>query len=435
LQAFNQLPVGWTWARLGDISENVDTVNPIDTPDKEFLYLDITSIDDQQRVTNPKRILWKSAPSRARQLVRTGDILFSTVRTYLRKIAYVSELYDNQIASTGFCVIRPYSPINSKFIFLLTQTDRFVNALTELQRGTHYPAVRNSDVLAQVIPLPPIFEQNRIVSKITELFAQSKVAKESIDKIKPIMKKLRQSILFAAASGQLTANWRLDNPNVESASEFLDPIVRMSNNNPDARVNIEELPKIPQSWEWTSLQAISEIRGGITKGKKYNGKKTIQLPYLRVANVQDGYLNLSEIKTIQALPEDIERYRLKKGDILFNEGGDRDKLGRGCIWNEEIRDCIHQNHVFRARLLSDNILPDYVTIFSKSKLARSYFFKFASQTVNLASLNMTALKNLPIAIPPKSEQEEIFHLVNEYLSLADRIEQFCQKARDNRSLA
>jgi type I restriction enzyme S subunit len=142
-------------------------------------------------------------------------------------------------------------------------------------------------------------------------------------------------------------------------------------------------------------------------------------------------LDLSEIKTTQALPEDLERYRLKNGDILFNEGGDRDKLGRGCVWNEQIRDCIHQNHVFRARLISDIILPEYVTIFSKSEFARDYFFRSASQSVNLASLNMTALGNLPVAVPPKPEQEKILHLVNEHLKLADRVEQSCRKAKDS----
>ena len=119
-------------------------------------------------------------------------------------------------------------------------------------------------------------------------------------------------------------------------------------------------------------------------------------------------------------------YRQTQGVVIAHAN-----KGRGCVWNEEIQDCIHQNHVFRVRLLSDNILPEYVTIFSKSKLARNYFFKSANQTVNLASLNMTALGNLPVAIPPKCEQEEILHIINEYLILIDRVEQFCRKAKDN----
>lgn len=121
--------------------------------------------------------------------------------------------------------------------------------------------------------------------------------------------------------------------------------------------------------------------------------------------------------------------RLTRGDILFNEGGDRDKLGRGCVWNEEILDCIHQNHVFRARLRSDEILPEYVTIYSKSDFARDYFYNSASQTVNLASLNMTALGNLPVAIPPFVEQKEIVHVVGEHIKWVTNTEEACQKAK------
>ena len=96
------LPVGWEWVRLVDISSKIETANPENYPDKEFLYLDIDSVDNsQQKITNPKTILGSEAPSRARQIVKSGDILFSTVRTYLKNIAYVEEQYDNQIASTG----------------------------------------------------------------------------------------------------------------------------------------------------------------------------------------------------------------------------------------------------------------------------------------------------------------------------------------------
>jgi len=98
------------------------------------------------------------------------------------------------------------------------------------------------------------------------------------------MKKLRQSILFAGASGKLTTNWRRNNPNVEPASKHLGPIIRKARSNHSTiGSNIEKLPKIPESWEWVPLKVISEIRGGITKGKNYKGKKTVQLPYLRVA--------------------------------------------------------------------------------------------------------------------------------------------------------
>lgn len=98
--------------------------------------------------------------------------MFSTVRTYLKNIAIVDDVYDGQVASTGFCVIRPRVPINSKFIYYFIQTDRFLNPLNRLQRGTNYPAVRNSDVFCQIVPIAPVPEQDRIVAKLEELFTK-----------------------------------------------------------------------------------------------------------------------------------------------------------------------------------------------------------------------------------------------------------------------
>ena len=127
-------------------------------------------------------------------------------------------------------------------------------------------------------------------------------------------------------------------------------------------------------------------------------KKTIKALYLRVANVQDGFLDLEDIKDIEILPEDLSKYHLEYGDILFTEGGDRDKLGRGTIWRNEIDECIHQNQVYRARLAGIHILPEYISLAAKTEYSKDYFFRNASQTVNLASINITILGRLPRAI-------------------------------------
>ncbi len=94
-----------------------------------------------------------------------------------------------------------------------------------------------------------------------------------------------------------------------------------------------------------SLEQISEIRSGVTLGRVLAGK-TVRLPYLRVANVQDGRLDLSRIKEIEVLESEAEKWKLSSGDLLLTEGGDWDKLGRCAVWREEIPNCIHQNHIF-----------------------------------------------------------------------------------------
>lgn len=194
-------------------------------------------------------------------------------------------------------------------------------------------------------------------------------------------------------------------------------------------INNDELLDIPETWVWDRLVNISHIQGGVTKGRQFGNKKTIMLRYLRVANVQDGFLDLSEIKEIEVLPEDKEKYKLQNGDILFTEGGDRDKLGRGTIWRDNIQNCIHQNHIFRARVYSNSLSPDYISLAAKSDYARSYFFQNASQTVNLASINLTTIGNVPIAIPSFPEQKEIVHRVESLFKLADAIEGRYEKTK------
>lgn len=217
------LPEGWVWTRLGEIVSEIERGNPKDTPERDFIYLDIASIDNsQQKITNPKKYFGKNAPSRARQIVKSGDILFSTVRTYLKNIAIVNDIYDGQIASTGFCVIRPYDLINQRLIFYLVQTDFFLNPLTQIQRGTSYPAVRDSDVFAQFIPIPPLSEQHRLVAKVEELFTKLDAGVKSLEKTKAQLKRYRQAVLKYAFEGKLTEEWRETHREiVEPASELL----------------------------------------------------------------------------------------------------------------------------------------------------------------------------------------------------------------------
>jgi type I restriction enzyme S subunit len=207
------LPEGWVWVRLVEVAGEVEMVNPKKNPDKEFLYIDIAAIDNEkQSIVNTKIYSGKNAPSRARQLVKSGDILFSTVRTYLKNIAIVNEAYDGQIASTGFCVIRPNTNINSRFIFWYVQTDDFLNPLNQLQRGTNYPAVRDSDVFEQPLPLPPLPEQRQIVSEIERRFSVADEVEKVVDQSLKQAERLKQSILKRAFEGKLVPQDPEDEP-------------------------------------------------------------------------------------------------------------------------------------------------------------------------------------------------------------------------------
>jgi type I restriction enzyme S subunit len=161
----------------------------------------------------------------------------------------------------------------------------------------------------------------------------------------------------------------------------------------------------PRRYQLEPLGACAHVVSGVTKGRQLNGRPTVELPYLRVANVQAGRLDLSEIKTITALPSDLDALRLQKGDVLLTEGGDYDKLGRGARWRGEIENCIHQNHIFRVRVDQEKLVPEFFEAYLQTPFTREYFLRCAKKTTNLASINSTQLRALPIHIPPIAIQE------------------------------
>ncbi|MDE2267794.1 MAG: DUF559 domain-containing protein [Betaproteobacteria bacterium] len=182
------------------------------------------------------------------------------------------------------------------------------------------------------------------------------------------------------------------------------------------------LPELPQGWVWASLDMLGDIASGVAKGTKTNGiTPTREVPYLRVANVQRGYLDLSEVKTILATQRDIEELTLMNGDVLFNEGGDRDKLGRGWVWRSEISECIHQNHVFRMRPYLPEVLPELISHHGNT-FGQLWFQNAGKQTTNLASINMTMLRAFPVPVAPADEQMEILEQIRVQLDILEQQE-------------
>jgi len=155
------------------------------------------------------------------------------------------------------------------------------------------------------------------------------------------------------------------------------------------------------------LDDVAVVQTGIAKGKPTTNSDGVALPYLRVANVQDGYVDLSEMKEIVVEAGAVERYRLRAGDVLFTEGGDFDKLGRGCVWRGQVDPCLHQNHVFAVRVRPEILIPEFLAMYAASPRGKAYFLSCSKQTTNLASINSTQLRLLPLALPPLPEQRKI----------------------------
>jgi type I restriction enzyme, S subunit len=185
---------------------------------------------------------------------------------------------------------------------------------------------------------------------------------------------------------------------------------------------------IPKGWEMARLEQVAKIQTGLAKGKK-GLKNVVSLPYLRVANVQDGYLDLSEIKEIEVDSDQIDRYLLRNEDLLLTEGGDFDKLGRGSLWYDQIKPCLHQNHVFVVRVDKNKLIPYFFSQQVGSSYGKAYFLSCAKQTTNLASINSTQLKEFPVILPPLREQCRIAEILGVWDGAIDLLEKLITAKR------
>ena len=250
--------------------------------------------------------------------------------------------------------------------------------------GTAQPLITATKLKNQFIPNIGVEIQQAIAnylddhcSKIDAIIAEAKASIEEY-------KELKQAVITQAVT------------------------LGIKKNRPLKDTNILWIGKMPCDWQLAELKFFASIKSGITLGQKYPaGAKLVEMPYLRVANVQGEYVDLSDVKTIQVLPEEVDKYRLEAGVVLMTEGGDRDKLGRGCVWHGEITPCLHQNHIFALTTKSDKLLPEYFSHVTTSEVARCYFDYTAKKTTNLANTNSSTIMNFRLPIPPLEEQREI----------------------------
>jgi type I restriction enzyme S subunit len=282
------------------------------------------------------------------------------------------------------------------------------------------------------LPLAPLPEQCRIVTKIDELFSEIDNGVDSLKSAQQQINAYRQAVLRHAFEGKLTAHWRAQEKcDAQWARRFLEQIrsaravqyTATARQFPDITSDeLAHLPSLPSEWMYVRLSDIAEIGSGMSVSKSRSLDDPIEVPYLRVANVQRGYLDLAKITTMRIERDQLTALRLKQWDVLFNEGGDRDKLGRGWIWESQIDPCITQNHVFRASpYLPSEIHAKFISHWGNI-FGQKHFIAEGKQTTNLASINRTVLQKFPVPLPSLEEQGAILNVLDAKLSVAQQLD-------------
>jgi type I restriction enzyme, S subunit len=281
------------------------------------------------------------------------------------KVYFASSEVGGALATGEWTILRADSrKLDSHYLYYWITSSFSRKALRDIVKGIHlYP----KDVQRLEIPLPPLEQQRRIAAILDKADELRGKRRQAIEKLE----KLLQSVFLEV---------------------FGDPVTN------------------PKSWDECHLGEVANITSGVAKGRKFGNKNTVEVPYMRVANVQDEHIVLNDVKTIEVLPEEVQKYALLTGDILLTEGGDPDKLGRGAIWQGEIEPCIHQNHIFRVRVKNDNLLPEFISPLIGSQRGKRYFLSAAKQTTGIATINMSQLKRFPLLLPPIELQKKYFDL-------------------------
>ncbi len=288
------------------------------------------------------------------------------------------------------------------------------------------------------LPLAPAQEHAEILSFLEQQLSCVEATTSMLKAIQAKLKQARASILKAAVEGRLVETEAeissRTGDHYEDAAQLLNrALAEKKRQFQEAQAKSQRHKKwkepckpdlhgdfsIPEGWAIASMDQIAQVSGGLAKDSKITCGES--LPYLRVANVQRGRLELENVKTMICPADKVDDLLLRKGDVLLNEGGDRDKLGRGWIWNGEINRCIHQNHVFKARIYLPEIQPRYISYYCNT-MGDSYFQDQGKQTTNLASISLSKVRALPLTLPPATEQLRILKEVDRRFSVLDQID-------------
>ena len=414
------LPQGWRWERLGDVTGAPDRGFPCVRFPATFRYLDVSGIAGSR--VDPRVVEAKDAPSRARQFVKPGDTVLSGVRVYLRNLALIGE--DSvDVASTAFCVLSPGAKVDPGYLYRWIGGDAFVDRLIPLQRGNSPPAVLDDDVRDQFIPLPPTIQQQRqIVSRVNALFAEIDDGEAALADARAGVETYRKALLKAAITGELTADWRRDNPPTETGHDLLrriltdrrarwkaEPENRHKKYTEPAGANADEFPELPEGWCLAAVETVGDVQLGRQRAPQHHAGDDMR-PYLRVANVLEARLDLRDVKLMNFTPTEYDRFRLLPGDVLLNEGQAPDLIGRPALYRGEIAGCCFQKTLLRFRAWGP-VAPEFALVVFRQYMRSGRFRKEARITTNIGHLTQVRFAPMEFPVPPWREQERIVGIV------------------------
>jgi type I restriction enzyme S subunit len=456
-------PRGWEWVRVRKVTSDRGQM----IPDQDFTYIDVTAINKEiGRIEGATITSAADAPSRARKIVRKGDVLYSCVRPYLLNIAIVeAEISPPPIASTAFAILNGFGLVMPRYQWIVLRSPFFVVCVEEKMRGQAYPAINDSDFSLLPFPLPPLVEQQRIVTKVNELMAlcdrleegraerevtRNRLTASSLARLNAAdpdtfegdahfvlnalpalttrpdqIKQLRQTILNLAVRGKLVPQDSKDEPAAELLKRIAKEKARLVKAGQIRREQVlpplsdaDKSFDIADGWTWVRLGDLSQL---VTSGSRdwaqhYSDEGAI---FIRMGNLsKDHYrLRLDHIQHVNP-PNDGEgtRTRLETGDILISITGDVGMLG---LIPEGFGEAYINQHTAMFRPMPE-MRGRYLAELFRSPFAQSQFNEPQRGIKN--SFRLTDVTQFVVPLPPLAEQHRIVARVDELMALCDQLE-------------
>jgi type I restriction enzyme S subunit len=354
----------------------------------EVPFLRVANVQDGFLDLENVHTITISESSLNRYLLRPGDVLMNEGGDFdkLGRGCIWDGTINPCIHQNHVFAVRPHSIRHSWLNVYTSSAQANSYFISRSKQSTNLASISSSNLMDLLVPIAPDSETEEILDFLNRETAKIDALIAEQQRLIELLQEKRQAVISHAVTKGL---------------------------NPDAPMKdsgVEWLGEVPEHWEVRPLKHLANVQTGMAKGKDLEGIETVDIPYLRVANVQDGYLDLDEVHLLSVPVTSIDRFLLKEGDVLMNEGGDFDKLGRGCIWSGEIDPCVHQNHVFAVR--PHSVSGEWLNVYTTSNAANSYFISRAKQSTNLASISSTNLMGLPVPLPPPEEARGILVRLN-----------------------
>jgi type I restriction enzyme S subunit len=420
----DELPKGWVWAKMLDILDYEGGSQP---PKKDFVYepregyvrlMQIRDFGDKPfptYVPDSKRL--KKATRDDLLLARYGG---SSGSDSLGRICTgLDGAYNVALAKLIF----RRDELEKKYVRYLFLGPWFREKVSQNSRSCQ-TGFNREDVEDIEFPIAPLAEQRRIVAKLEKLLGRVDACQQRLAKIPALIKRFRQSVLAAACSGRLTADWR--EAHSTSAPSAL---LREENGSRRDAEDAEELPKLPESWCWTQFgDLISEgPQNGLYKPAEFYGDGTL---IVRIDAFYDGTIAAwSELKRVRLTDKECSQFALQNGDILVNRVNSPKFLGKSALVRKLKESCVYESNMMRLRLDTSRALPDYAILYLQSIPGLVELRKNAKHAVNQSSINQEDVKAALFSLPPLPEQQEIVRRVEVMFALADQIEVRFQKAQ------